>query len=120
MKLKFIVILAAMLIAGLSTGSAEEKFGINVYEGASYDAISSEFLREAMFIDAFCYRTNDSVSKVAEFYRKQPGNKFTGGSAENARFKIGNIDITIQNPWMEVTTGKMMKNTLISIVKLKR
>jgi hypothetical protein len=40
-----------------------------------------------------------------------------GGDKENAMFKKGNVDITIQNPWMDMKSGKMMKDTLITIVK---
>jgi hypothetical protein len=40
-----------------------------------------------------------------------------GESKEGAMFKKGNIDITIQNPWMDMKSGRMMKDTLISIVK---
>jgi hypothetical protein len=27
------------------------------------------------------------------------------------------VDVTVQNPWMNMKTGAMMKDTLISIVK---
>ena len=42
-----------------------------------------------------------------------------GISNDGGMFKKGNIDITIQNPWMDTKTGKMIKDTLISIVKNK-
>lgn len=40
-----------------------------------------------------------------------------GGNEEGAMFKKGDIDITIQNPWIDMKTGNIMKVTLISIVK---
>jgi hypothetical protein len=39
---------------------------------------------------------------------------------ESAMFKKGDVDITIQNPWMDMKTGKLVNDTLISIVKQKR
>jgi hypothetical protein len=59
-----------------------------------------------MSINAACYRTNDSVAKVAEFYTKQPGLESMGTSKEGAMFKKGDIDITIQNPWMDMKTER--------------
>ena len=70
-----------------------------------------------MSINASCYRTNDDIAKVIEFYKKQAGLEFMGGSQEGAMFKKGNMDITIQNPWMNMQSGMMMKDTLITIVK---
>jgi hypothetical protein len=96
---------------------AEELHGIQVYGGAKYDGAASKTVSEAMSIQAACYLTNDSVAKVIEFYKKQPGLEFMGGNEEGAMFKKGDIDITIQNPWMDLKTGKIMKVTLISIVK---
>jgi len=118
MKMKVLVILqVVLLIVGISLVGAEEKFGVKVYDGTKYDAATSKFLKEFMSAEAHCYRTNDSVSKVVEFYKKQPGIKLIGNSKESAMFKKGDVDITIQNPWMDMATGKMMKDTLISIVK---
>jgi hypothetical protein len=34
-------------------------------------------------------------------------------------FRKGNVDVTVQSPWMDTKTGKMEKDTLISIVKNK-
>jgi hypothetical protein len=78
---------------------------------------TSKNVSESFSMNASCYRTNDSVAKVVEFYKKQPGLEFMGGGEESAMFKKGDIDITIQNPWMNMESGKMMKDTLITIVK---
>jgi len=107
----------ALLFAGIITAGAEEKFGVKVYDGAKFDASTSKTVSESMSINAACYRTNDGVAKVVEFYKKQPGLESMGESKEGAMFKKGNIDITIQNPWIDMKSGKMMKDTLISIVK---
>jgi hypothetical protein len=38
---------------------------------------------------------------------------------EGAGFKTKTgVRVTIQNPWMDMETGKMIKDTLISIVKV--
>lgn len=97
-------------------GKAEEKYGITVYPGAKHDSGASEFLKQMSFQSA-SYRTGDSVDKVIDFYKKQAGFKLVGDSTkEGALFRKGKMDVTIQSPWMDIITGKMMKDTLISIV----
>ena len=64
-------------------------------------------------------RTKDSVSKVVDFYKKQNGLKLMHADETGAMFKKGKIDITLQTPWMDMKTGKMNKDTLISLVKNK-
>ena len=114
---KIFLFVAAAFVAGIITAGAEEKFGVKVYDGAKYDASTSKTLSESMSIHAACYRTNDGVAKVVAFYKKQAGLESMGESKEGAMFKKGDVDITIQNPWMDMKSGKMMKDTLISIVK---
>lgn len=111
-----VLALGIFLAIMVGVGQAEEKFGIVVYKGAKYDSGSSEFLKQ-MSPKAAAYRTGDSVDKVVAFYKKQPGYKLFGDpTKEGAMFQKGKIDITIQSPWMDTKTGKMMKDTLISIV----
>ena len=112
-----VVIIMVLLLACVVSAGAEEKFGIKVYDGAKYDAPTSKNLSETMSINAACYRTNDPVAKVVEFFKKQPGLQSMGENKEGAMFQKGDIDITIQNPWMDMKSGKMMKDTLITIVK---
>ena len=114
---KIFLFVVVLFVAGIITAGAEEKFGVKVYDGAKYDASTSKTLSESMSINAACYRTNDSVAKVVAFYKKQTGLESMGENKEGAMFKKGNIDITIQNPWMDMKSGKMNKDTLISIVK---
>lgn len=114
---KIIMLIVALLLIGVITAGAEEKFGIKVYDGAKLDAATSKFVSDSMSVNASCYRTNDSAAKVVEFYKKQPGLELMGEDKENAMLKKGDVDITIQNPWMDTKTGKMIKDTLISIVK---
>jgi len=120
MKAIFKAVLAAtvavaLLLAGEARG--EEKHGVPVYPGAKYDATTTGALRDAMKLDAACYRTADDVGKVTAFYRKQPGLKVVGETAEGSMLKKGTVDVTVQRPWMDMKTGTMNKDTLISIVK---
>jgi hypothetical protein len=57
------------------------------------------------------------VQKVVAFYKKQEGLKSFIADEKNAIFKKGKTDITVQTPWMDMKTGKMNNDTLISIVK---
>src|SRR3972149_11487675 len=118
MNQKRIIMLAiVLLLLSVITAGAEEKFGVKVYGGAKYDAATTKDLSESFSINSACYRTNDSVAKVAEFYKKQPGMKYTGGEKVSSAFSNGVVDVTIQNPWINMMTGKMMTDTLITIVK---
>jgi len=114
---RIIMLVTVLLLLSVITAGAEEKFGVKVYGGAKYDTAVSKNVSESLSINAACYRTNDSVAKVAEFYKKQPGIKYTGGEKVSAGFSNGNVDVTIQNPWINMMTGKMMTDTLITIVK---
>ena len=115
----FIFSLATLTVifASFAPVHAEERHGIQIYDGAKYDGATSKTVSESMSIQAACYLTDDSVAKVIEFYKKQPGLEFMGGNEEGAMFKKGDIDITIQNPWMDMQSGKLMKDTIITIVK---
>ena len=88
-----------------------------VYPGAKYDAATSKSLKDAMGFNGECFQTNDPVAKVAEFYRAKGLQPFGGVTKEAAMFQKGKVDVTIQNPWMDMQTGAMKKSTLISIVK---
>ena len=114
---RIIMLVTVLLLLSVVTADAEEKFGVKVYSGAKYDAAVSKNVSDTISINAACYRTNDSVVKVAEFYKKQPGMKYTGGEKVSSAFSNGVVDVTIQNPWMNMMTGKMMTDTLITIVK---
>jgi hypothetical protein len=114
---KMIMVIAILLLISVLNAGAEDKFGVEVYSGAKYDAAISKNVSESFSINAACYRTNDNVAKVVEFYKIQSGLEFMGGGEESAMFKKGDVDITIQNPWIDMESGMMMKDTLISIVK---
>jgi hypothetical protein len=109
-------ILLVCLVTMAGIVHAEEKYGVIVYPGAKYDSGASEFLQQ-MAPKSAAYRTSDSLAKVIEFYRKQPGFKLVGEpTKDGALFRKGAMDITMQSPYMDTKTGKMIKDTLISIV----
>jgi hypothetical protein len=116
----FLALVAILVLATSMVVHAEEKSGIKIYDSAKYDASTSKAVSDAMRINAACYRTNDTVAQVTDFYKKQAGLKFIHESGKGSMFKKGNIDITIQNPWMDMKTGKQNKDTLISIVQQSR
>jgi len=113
----FAVLALFVLVAGLTVAGAEEKFGVPIYDGAKYDADTSQFLVTQMKVDGACYRTDATPAQVNEFYRKQSGMSEVHADATGGMFKKGNVNITTQAPWMNMKTGQHMKDTLISIVK---
>lgn len=120
MKRNIRIVIAATVIALVAAAlAAEERFGVKVYEGAKLDKEASAQVSEAFSVEAFCYRTADGLAKVVAFYRKEPGLEFMGESKEGAMFKKGDVDVTIQNPWMNMQTGQLTKETLIAIVRKK-
>lgn len=82
------------------------------------DSAATEFLKQ-ISPESAAYRTGDKIEKVMAFYKKQPGMNFVGGEQEGGMFRKGNVDVTVQSPWMDTKTGKMEKDTLISIVMNK-
>ncbi len=115
MRIRALVFLVLAIFATIA--AAEEKYGVTVYDGAKYDAGTSQFLASAMKVDAACYRTSATAAQVNEFYRKQTATTEVHTSAKGGMFKKGNVTITVQNPWMDMKTHQEMKDTLISIVK---
>jgi hypothetical protein len=114
-------IVIAVVVLTLAAGfvAAEEKFGVPVYPGAKYDAETSKAVKDMMKMETACYRTEDPISKVAAFYKEQGLKSIGDVTKEGALLRKGKIDVTIQSPWMNMKTGAMMKDTLISIVKNK-
>jgi hypothetical protein len=118
-RLTVLASITVFLFAGIQAAKAEEKFGVKVYGGATYDVSTSKAVSESFSVKASCYRTKDTAAKVTEFYKNQAGLELLGESQEGAMFKRADVDITIQNPWMDMKSGQMNKDTLISIVKHK-
>ena len=115
--MRSVVLAVVLALIAVSIAGAEEKFGVTVFDGAKYDAATSQLLSRAMSVKAVCYRINDNPAKITEFYRRQPGLKYVGEGPYGAMFQKGNVDVTVQNPWKDLKTGKMNHDTLITIVK---
>lgn len=111
------LILAMVVLCMAGMVHAEEKFGVPVYPGAKFDADTTKFVTDSFKVEVACYRSGDSLAKIAEFYKKQSGIETMGVEKEGAMFTKKKINITVQNPWMDMKTGKMNKDTLISIGK---
>lgn len=107
--------LAALFLS--APAAAESQLGVAVYPGARPDAEVAAALKEAMQLTAHTYRTKDSVEKVALFYRAQKLKEMPGADKESAGFMAKGVHVTVQNPWMDMKTGKRNNDTLISIVK---
>ena len=113
-------IAALALLAAIGSAIAEERLGVAVYPGAKYDADTSKAVKDMVKGEAACFTTADAVAKVAAFYQAQ-GLKPVGDVAkEGAMFRKAGVDVTIQSPWMNMKTGTMMKDTLVSIVRMKQ
>jgi len=96
---------------------AADIFGVRIYPGAKYDAAATTALKELIGADGVCYRTNDSIPKVTEFYKKKGLNPFRGGTPERVTLQNSTgLNIVLQNPWMEAPAGQMVQGTLISII----
>lgn len=112
---------------------AEERFGVEVYEGAKYEESASDFLRESG-MKVFCYRTGDDIAAVIDFYKDDKGLYLISEDDSSAFFRRCareeynkifdrmvptdcDLDITVQNPWMDMKTQKINNDTLISITK---
>lgn len=125
----------AALLAVQPAPAAAQATRIAVYPGAKTDASTTEFLRRQMGVDGTAYRTSDGLQKVAAFYQAQPGIQPMGeANKDSAAFVAGCKEefnavmkkkmttgcthhVTVQSPWMDMKTGKMVPDTLVSIVK---
>ena len=113
---KFIGIgLAALFVS--AGASAETQHGVTVYPGAKVAPDVAAELKKAMKINVHTYRTGDSVEKVAQFYKTQKLKEMPGADKKQAGFMADGVHVTIQNPWMDLKSGKINNDTLLSIVK---
>ena len=110
------VLFAVFSCLFLVLASAEDRFGVKVYDGARYDAETSAVVAQ-MGAQAACYQSDDSLAKVIAFYSKLPGVAVIHTGEKGAMFKLNGVSITLQSPWLNMKTGAHNTNTLISIVK---
>lgn len=112
------VIVMGLAALWIGAAGAEKLHGVEVYPGAKPEPATNQFLKEGLKMQGGAYVTGDSVEKVTSFYLKQPGLKqMPGADAKQSGFTGKGVHVTIQNPWLEVKSSKMMNNTLVSIVK---
>jgi hypothetical protein len=117
MRLRHLAFLVTVLfLAGAASVSAEKKFGVPVYPGAKLDTAATAFLKRSS-PEFAAYRTNDNIAKVFDFYVKQAGIELIESNAEAAFFKRGDVEVTLESPWMDRKAGRMIDGTLISIRK---
>ena len=109
-------LLTLTLLFTLMLASAEDKWGVKVYDGAKYDPDTSAFVAQ-MGGQAACYRSAGELSKVLAFYSKLPGSVLIHTGAKGANFKVNGVNVTVQSPWLNMKTGVRNSDTLISIVK---
>ena len=131
-----------VIFAVAGVANAADDFGIQSYPGAKSDAETQEvcaapemgIIKEreeesGLTKSKHCYRTNDSLAKVVEFYKKQKGLK--GGvvvdepGAKSASFclsKTGGCNevsvgtsVSISAPWFVPSNMKMNNDLLIVI-----
>ena len=115
MKKLIVVGMAALWIGNVA---AEQLHGVEVYPGAKPEPSTNQFLKEGLKMNGQAYVTGDSVEKVTGFYLKQPGLKqMPGADAKQSGFTGKGVNVTVQNPWLDVKTSKVNNNTLVSIVK---
>ena len=111
-------LIAVMLtILFVCSAQAADSFGVTVYPGAKEDAATNKFVNEKLKVTGSCFRTADSLAKVVDFYSKQQGMTEVSVDKEGAMFSKGRINVTIQNPWMDMQTGAMKTDTLITLAK---
>jgi hypothetical protein len=130
------------MIAVSGLAAAGDDFGIPSYPGAKSDAETQEvcaapemgIIKEreetsGLTKTKHCYRTNDSLAKVVEFYRRQKG--LTGGvvvddpAAKSASFCLSQTgacnevsvgtSVGISAPWFVPNKMKMNNDLLIVI-----
>ena len=114
------VITIALFALMAGQASAEAQFGVEVYPPAKADAEVAKQLKESMKIEAKTYRTSDPVPKVSEFFRKQKLTEGPGTSEKGSMFYNDKVTVTVQNPWLDMKTGKINNDTLVSIVPKKK
>ena len=108
--------IAAALFAFVSGAAfAESQYGVEVYPGAKADEQVAKQVKDRLKVTAKTYRTSDAVSKVADFYRKQNLTE-AHASKKGATFTGKGATVTIQSPWLDMDSGKMNNDTLVSIV----
>ena len=111
------VFLLGLTLALAAGQEIKDVFGVPIYPGAKLDEGTTKFLTESLGMTGKAFRTVDPLAKVAAYYKAQ-GLTEVQVDKQGAMYKKGDtVDVTLQNPWQNMKTGKMENETLISIVK---
>lgn len=120
-NIAFKLALICVILVASTLAQAAEHFGVKVYQGAQFDEKETTAAREAVPVEVFCYRTKDSVEKVAAFYQNHPGLVSLGADETGAMFIKeeggSTVRVMIASPWTDVKTGNSHSDTLIQILK---
>ncbi len=109
---------AVALVMTLTASYAQQPSVAAVYPGAAKNDGATELLKQ-MGLEGTAYTSSDPLTKVVAFYKGQKDLNATSVDDTGALFEGKDVNVTIQNPWMDGKTGQLTKSTLISIVKTK-
>lgn len=117
MRSKAILLIAAAVVLLAAPANAQERFGVKVYPGAKEVPSAEKALADLLHTTGACYRSNDSLAKVAAFYRQQPGLKLGSQTDVVFEFNGKGVKVEIASPWVDPTNMTRNKDTLITIEK---
>lgn len=104
-------------------GAAKEHLGIKVYPGAKFNKEQSDYTKQTLGYENYCYTTSDDVKKVMAFYDKQGNLMLLGSDEASAWYGVNEegstIKIAIANPWTDPKGGGLHNETLIQIIDSK-
>ena len=112
------IVTGCILLFTVTAAAAEEKFGVPVFPGATYDEKTSDYLDEVQCLEAAAYRTTENPEAVAAFYAKQGLVLVKGKAKAHATFKKEEVEVAVFGPpRKDPGTGKKVNDTLITITK---
>jgi translation elongation factor EF-G len=112
---KSIIRIAVWVVLLAALAGAQEKFGVTVYPGAKEVPSAEKTLASTFHTTAGCYRTSDSMAKVAAFYKQQQGMKLASQTQILFEFTGKGVKVTINSPWVDPTDYSTKNDTLITI-----
>jgi len=114
-------ILTQLLLGGLLfflvAAAAEEKFGVPVFAGATFDQQNSEAAAKNSKRPTACYITKATVAQVNAFYKKQSGVVVLNDSTHSGLFIFGSVNVSTQSPWPDAKDKQVRNDTLITLIK---
>ncbi|MBP7864800.1 MAG: hypothetical protein KA419_02535 [Acidobacteria bacterium] len=102
-----------------SAPAGENRFGVAVYPGATYDAEASKAFSRTFGGEFHCYRTGDGLGKVTEFFKANTSLTPDGIGDKDARFLHRTdpfVRVMVRSPWQDTSGGKH-DDTLVQICR---